>query len=84
MNGTVYDFESMRRVDIRTVDLSTLIDIRDVNINPQLPFTEKAIAYLNQIKNAYCFKCGDVIVKINHAETTTTIDDCMEGFYRSL
>ena len=84
MNNVTYDFDAMRSVDIRTVDPSTLMDICDVKIDPYLPFTEKALAYLNQIKNAYCFKCGDVIVKVSHAETTTTIDDCMEGFYRSL
>ena len=80
----IYDFDAMRSVDIRTVDPSTLADIHDVNIDPNLPFVEKTTAYLNQIKNAYCFKCGDVIVKINHAQTTTSVEDCMEGFYRSL
>ena len=84
MNNTVYDFEAMRSVDIRTVDPSTLTDISDVTIDPHLPFVEKAITYLKQIRNAYCFKCGDVIVKINHAKTTTSVEDCMEGFYRSL
>ena len=84
MNNAVYDFAAMKEVDIRTVDSATLVDIRDVDIDPSLPFVEKAVAYLDQIKNAYCFKCGDVIVKISHAQTTTTIDDCMEGFYRSL
>jgi len=79
-----YDYIAMKEVDIRTVDPMTLEDIRNVNIDPNLPFIEKAAAYLDQIKNAYCFKCGDVIVKISHADTEATIDDCMEGFYRSL
>jgi hypothetical protein len=79
-----YDFESMRNVDIRTVDPSTLMDIRKVNVDPNQPFEEKVIAYLNQIRNAYCFKCGDVVVKISYAQTATSLDDCMEGFYRSL
>jgi len=84
VNNAPPDFDTMQSVDIRTVDPSSLTDIRDININPRLPFTDKAISYLNQIKNPYCFKCGDVIVKVSHAQTTTTIDDCMEGFYRSL
>ena len=84
MSSISYDFESMRNVDIRTVDISTLMDIRKVNIDPYQPFEEKAIAYINQIRNAYCFKCGDVVVKISYAQTTTSLDDCMEGFYRSL
>jgi len=82
--GLLNDIEALKSLDIRTVDPSTLVDIRDVNIDPDLPFEEKAIAYLSQIKNPYFFKCRDVIVKINHADTETTLDDCMEGFYRSL
>ena len=83
-NALNYDFDTMQSVDILTVDRESLADIRDVNIDPDLPFIEKAIMFLNQIKNPYCFRCGDVIVKINHAKTERTIDDCMEGFYRSL
>ena len=84
MSNPTYDLEAMRSVDIRTVDPSILADIREIDIDPNSPFEDKAIVYLNQIKNPYCFKCGDVIVKIIHAKTTTSIDDCMEGFYRSL
>ena len=84
MDTAIYDFEAMRSTDIRTVDPSTLINIKDVHINPNLPFAEKAVDYLRQIKNAYCFRCDDVIIKISHAETETTFNDCMEGFYRSL
>ena len=79
-----YDLTAMKEVDIRTVDPATLIDIRNVIIDPNRPPEEKAIAYLSQIGNAYCFKCGDVIVKIRHADTSKSIDDCMEGFLRSL
>ena len=84
MNSAIFDLDAMRSVDIRTVDPSTLEDIRDVNIDPNLPFAEKAVSYLNQIMNPYCFKCGDVIIKVSHAQTTTTFDECMEGFFRSI
>ena len=79
-----YDFEAMKRIDIRTINRESLVDIRNVSVDSNLPFIEKAEMFLAQIKNPYCFKCGDVIVKINYANTETTIDDCMEGFYRSL
>ena len=84
MSNTMYDLEAMQNIDIRTVEPSTLVNIRDINIDPDLPFEEKVADYLAQIKNAYCFKCDDVIIKITHAQTTATIDDCMEGFYRAL
>ena len=83
-NAITYDFEAMKSVDIFTVDRESLADIRDVSIDPDLPLEEKAALFLNQIKNPYCFRCGDVIVKVNYAKTEKAIDDCMEGFYRSL
>jgi len=83
-NVPTYDFEAMQSVDVRTINRESLVDIRDVSIDPDLPFIEKAKVFLNQIKNPYCFRCGDVVVKVAHANTETTIDDCMEGFYRSL
>ena len=84
MNQPTYlDFEAMRAVDIHTVDPATLVDIRDTKINLELPFIERAIDYLNQIKNVYCFRCGDTIVKISHGNTSNTLNDCMESFFRS-
>ena len=78
-----FDFKTMRAVDIRTVDPATLVDIRDTKINLQLPFAEKAVDYLGQIRNAYCFRCGDTVVKISHGKTDTTLNDSMESFFRS-
>jgi hypothetical protein len=76
-----FNLEEMRAVDIRTVDPSTLKDIRDVHIDPKLPFEKKAVDYLRQIGNAYCFRCGDVTVKVSHSKTDKSINDCMEGFF---
>jgi hypothetical protein len=78
-----FDFEAMKNVDIRTVDPASLKNLLDVNIDINQPFINKAYSYLLQIENAYCFRVNDVIVKISHSDTTTTIHDCMEGFYRS-
>jgi len=84
MSNFSHNFEAMQGVDIRTVDPSTLEDIRDINIDPNLPLAHKAEAFIRQIKNPYCFRCGDVAVKINYVNPSSTIDDCMEDFYRSL
>ena len=83
MNQPYFDFNAMRAVDIRTVDPATLVDIRDTKINPELPFVEKALDYLCQIKNLYCFRCGDTVVKISHGKATSTLNESMESFFRS-
>ena len=44
-------------------DLSELVDIRDVVIDRTLPVEERIKSYVEQIKNPYCFKVGDVKVE---------------------
>ena len=83
MNQPYFDFNAMRAVDVRTVDPATLVDIRDTKVNLELPFFEKALDYLSQIKNPYCFRCGDMVVKISHKKTETTLNDSMETFFRT-
>jgi hypothetical protein len=78
-----YDLNAMRSVDIRTVDPATLADIRDVKANLDLPFLERTFDLLRQTPNAYCYRCGDIAFKIRHSQTAISINDCMEGFYRS-
>ncbi|MCL2508923.1 MAG: hypothetical protein FWF05_07085 [Oscillospiraceae bacterium] len=79
-----YDLEAMRNVDIRTVDSASLSEISDIDIKPDLPFIQKALDYLRQTKNAYCFRCGDVTIKISHSKKATSINDCMEGFFQTI
>ena len=70
----------MRGVDIRTVDLSELKDIRDVEIDQSLPPKERIRSYIEQIGNPYCFKHGKYIVKITHPENGATLNEQLEGF----
>jgi hypothetical protein len=80
----IFDIEALRNVDIRTVDPATLVDNSSVKINTDLPVIEKAYEYITQIGNPYCYRYGDIIVKISYSETTTTITDCMEELIRSI
>lgn len=76
--------EEMKAVDIRTVDKDTLVDIRDVKIDRSLPKEERIRSFVEQIKNPYCFKCGNVAVKMVFADTDVTLEDRMEHYLRSL
>ena len=72
---TVKELESMRDVDVRTVDPSTLRDIRDVHINTALPKQQRMLDFLRQIGNPYCYRHGEYTVKISFAETDATLED---------
>jgi len=81
---TCINFEAMRAADIRTADPTTLVDIRDVNVNTALPQNERLTDYIRQVKNPYLYKCGKMVVKVSFAETEVTLEDKLENYLLSL
>ena len=62
---TKEEIEAMKDVDIRTVDINTLRDIRDVKVNTDLPKEERVLDFIRQIGNPYCYRHGKYVVKIS-------------------
>ena len=77
-------FQEMRDIDIRSVDVGLLVDIKDVQINTSLSRDERVLDFLEQIKNPYCFKVGKAAVKVSFADTEATVEDCLERYLLSL
>lgn len=75
--------EEMKAVDIRTVSRDDLVDIRDVVIDQEAPKEERIKSFLRQIRNPYCFKVGNVVVKTTFADTDVTLDDRLEHYFRN-
>ena len=81
MNNAI---EQLKSVDIRTIDKEALVDIRDVNIDSELPQTERMADFIRQIKNPFCYKYGKAVIKISHADTEATLEDKLESYFLSL
>ena len=60
------DFEMLKSVDIKNVDKGSLIDLDVVQIDDTRPVSERILSFLQQVKNPYCFRIGDVAVKVNY------------------
>ena len=54
-----------------------LVDIRDVNVDKNLPKQERIAEYIRQIKNPYHFKCGKFTVKVRFAESGPSLEDSL-------
>ena len=80
---TKEELEAMKNVDIRTVDINTLRDIRDVKINTDLPKEERILDFIRQIGNPYCYRHGKYVVKISFADTDVTLEQRMLSYLRS-
>lgn len=74
------DFAALREVDPRKVDRSTLVQRSSVRIDPNASREERIRQFVEQIKNPYCYLDGNTVVKIQFAETDTTIEDCFVNY----
>lgn len=72
------NIEEMKNVDVRTVKREELVDIREVEINKRKSQQEQIKDYIEQIKNPYCYKYGDYIVKIEFEDTEATLTDRLQ------
>lgn len=78
------DLKKMKNVDIKTVDVESLRDIRDIKIDPGLPREERIKSFLDQIGNPYLFRCNGHVVRVKFAETDRTLEDCLQDYFNSL
>lgn len=68
----------MKNIDIKTVDKSTLIDIRTVTINEKLPVEKRIRQLVAKLHNPYCFLVGEIAVKIEYEDTEVTFEQRFE------
>ena len=80
---TLEQLKAMQAVDVRTVDRSTLRDIRDVKVNTDLPKQERILDFMRQIGNPYCYRHGKYVVMVSFTETDVTLEYILLSYIRS-
>ncbi len=65
-------------------NLSELVDIRDVVIDKSLPLEDRVRSYVEQIKDPYCFKVGDVVVRVSYAGKDKSLTDSFTSMIASM
>ncbi len=75
------ELSKMQSVDITAVDIESLVDIKDVTIDPELPLEQRIAEYIRKIKNPYCYRDGDVIVKISFADNNISLEERLEDYF---
>ena len=64
--------------------LAELVDIRDVVIDKSLPLEERVRSYVEQIKDPYCFKVGDIVVRVSYAGKDKSLTDSFTSMIASM
>lgn len=65
-------------------NLAELVDIRDVVIDKNLTLEERVKSYVEQIKDPYCFKVGDVVVRVSYAGKDKSLTDSFTSMIASM
>ena len=65
---TAKELDALKGVDVRTVDRAELVDIREVPVERGLTAEERLRDFIGKVKNPYCFRVGDVVVKTAFSE----------------
>ncbi len=73
------EIKAMQSVNPLTVSADELVDINDVKVSKDLPKQERIAEFIKQIKNPYCFKCGNFIVKARYTDNGLSMEDCLQS-----
>ncbi len=74
----------MSSLEITQVDRNSLIDIDTVKINTSLPIEQRLESFIKQIKNPYCFLCGDTPVRVRFVSPEKTLAESLGDYFTSL
>lgn len=67
-----------------TKDLDELVDIRNVHVDRSLPLEERVRSFVEQVKDPYHFRVGNVKVRVSYAGKDKTLNDSFSTMLRSL
>lgn len=76
--------QSLKDIDVRTVNRNELVERSSVKIDPNASREERLQNFISQIKNPYCYLDGKTVVKISFSNTDTTIEDCISHYLKGL
>lgn len=74
----------MKENNQTTADMRGLVDIRDVKVDRSLPVEDRIRSYVEQVKDPYCFRVGDVKVRVSFASNGRTLNDSFTDMLASL
>lgn len=78
------DFDALREVDVRTADPDSLVDIKGITIDPELPREQRMAEFVRQVRNPYCFRVGKIAVSVGFSGDGVTFEQRMGQYLQTL
>ena len=67
-------------VDITTVNKKDLVDVSGLIFDHTVPREKRVEQVLCKVKNPYCFRVGDMGVKLEFLDSAPPLEDCFTDF----
>ncbi|HWQ79716.1 MAG TPA: hypothetical protein VN381_12900 [Anaerovoracaceae bacterium] len=77
---TLQQIEKMRDVDMRAVDINSLVDVSALTFDSSLSRKEREDWIIRTHRNPYCFRYGDMGVKIEFTDDGPPLQDLIIDF----
>lgn len=74
----------MRETDIKTIARGDLVDLLSVKIDEHKPIQERVVEFVQQVKNPYCFRIGDIAVKVVYQDDGPSFQQNFEDMLMSM
>ena len=70
---------SLQFADFLSVSADSLVEIKDVNVSKELNRKDRIKEFVRQIKNPFCYRCGDFVVSTKFTKNGLSFEDCLQG-----
>ena len=67
--------KKLSEVDIEMVNKNELVDANEITLDYSIPQNQRIDYLLAKLKNPYCFKVGEIAVKIGFNENERSFED---------
>ena len=72
--------EQLSSVDIQTINKENLVDVSGAAFDNSIPHKQRAAQILRITGNPYCFRVGDLCVKLEFLDSAPPLQDAFSSF----
>ena len=81
---TLKELERLKQVDVRTISHNELIDLRGIKIDEESSKKQRIQQFVEQIKNPFCFKVGEIAVSVGFSNDGISFEERMKQYLDTL
>lgn len=73
------DMSALKQIDICGIDKNELVNIKDICVDTKQSLSDRISEFVEKVRNPYCFRVGDIAVKVEFEKTEVTFEQRFEN-----